>query len=49
MEYDHLNCIGAVIGRRRREIGGTNINWIYITIVIRVHMAVGKKAIREQR
>lgn len=41
MEKDHLDGIGAVIGRGR-GFGSTNINWIYVAIVIRVHMAIGE-------
>jgi hypothetical protein len=34
MEEYGLDSARASIERRRREIGGTNIDWIYITIVI---------------
>lgn len=30
-------------------MGGTNVDWVHVSIVVRVHVAVGKQAIGEQR
>jgi hypothetical protein len=46
---NHLNGIGAkVIGQGRRNIGGTNIDWVDVSVMIRAHMAIRQKAIGKQ-
>lgn len=48
MVTDRLNGVEADVGRRR-EIGGTNIDGVYITIMILVHVAIGEESVRKQR
>ena len=48
MEDNHLNRIGAQVGGERR-LWGTNVDGIYITIMVGVHMTIWEKAIRKQR
>lgn len=46
MIANHLDSIGA---GRRRESGGTNVDGVDITVVILIHVTVGKKAIGKER
>jgi hypothetical protein len=47
MVQDHLKRVAAGI-RGGREIRGTNVDWVYITVVIRVHVAIGEEAVGEE-
>ena len=48
MVTDRLNGVEADV-RGRREIGGTNIDREYITVVILIHVAIGKQAVGKER
>jgi hypothetical protein len=41
MVTDRLHRVEADAGRGRK-IGGTNIDWVNITIVILIHVAIGE-------
>lgn len=43
-----MNGVCARVGRRG-ETGGTNVDWVYITIVIRIHVTIGEEAVGEKR
>lgn len=47
MVQDHLDGVAASVGRRG-EIGGTNIDRVYITVMVRV-VAVREQAVRKER
>lgn len=48
MVANRLYRVEANTGRRR-EIGGTNIDWINITVMILIHVTIGEQTVGEER